>query len=183
MRKLPVYSIVITFLLSGIIFPFSINAQSNGVQWLTIEEAVEKVEKEPRKIFIDVYTDWCGFCKRMEQNTFSHPVIIEILNNKFYPVKFDAEQEEPVLFQGHEYINENPGQRRAAHNFAIALLQGQMSYPSIAFFNEELNLITAISGYRPPENIEPILMFFYEGEYLRNPNLDEYIQTFESRIK
>ncbi len=164
-------------------FPSSGNAQDNGVQWLTIEEAVEKVKEDPRKIFIDVYTDWCGFCKRMDQNTFSHPVIIEMLNEKFYPVKLNAEQEEPIVFQGHEYVNENPGQRRSTHNFAIAILQGQMSYPSIAFFNEEFNLITAIPGYRPPENMEPILMFFYEDEYKANPNLDEYINSFEGQVE
>lgn len=165
-------------------FPEFIKSQGNKeVEWMSIEEAVEKTEEEPRKIFVDVYTDWCGFCRRMEQNTFSHPVIIELLNKKFYPVKLNAEQDEPIVFQGHEYINENPGQARSAHNFAIAILQGQMSYPSIAFFDEELNLITAIPGYRPPENLEPILMFFFEEEYKTNPNLEEYMEGFNGKVK
>ena len=160
----------------------TLQAQNNKVNWLTIEEAVEKVEEEPRKIFIYIYTDWCGYCQRMEDNTFSHPVIIQMLNEKFYPVKLNAEQEEPITFQGHEYINENPGERRSAHNFAIAILQGQMSYPSIAFFDEDQNLITAIAGYRPPENMEPVLMFFYKEEYKTTPNLEEYIEEFDGEI-
>ncbi len=180
-KKIRLY-IIFTFL--PLFFLPEINkSQNNEIEWFTIEEAIKKVKESPRKIFIDIYTDWCGYCKRMEKNTFSHPVIAQILNEKFYPVKLNAEQKEPIIFQGQKYINENPGGLRSAHNFAIAILQGQMSYPSIAFFDEELNLITAIPGYRPPENLEPILIFFFDEEYKTDPNLEEYIESFEGKIK
>jgi len=178
-----IYLHIVFIILPLFVFPEVNKSQTNKIEWFTIEEALKKVRKEPRKIFIDIYTDWCGYCKRMEQNTFTHPVIVQILNDKFYPVKLNAEQDEPIIFQGQKYINENPGQRRSAHNFAIAILQGRMSYPSIAFFDEELNLITAIPGYRPPDNLEPILMFFYNDEYKTNSDLEEYIENFEGRVK
>ena len=153
------------------------------INWMTMEEAERKVMEEPRKIFVDVYTDWCGWCKRMEANTFSHPYIIEYINENFYAVKLNAEQEEPITFRGVEYVNENPGERRSSHNFARALLQGRMSYPSVAFFDEELNLITAIPGYREPKDFEPILVFFNEDVFIRQPNLDEFISNFEGNIR
>lgn len=176
------FSIVIIVLLTSL-FSNTIKSQNKDVNWLTIEEAVNKLEDDPRKIFVDIYTDWCGFCRRMNNNTFSHPVIIEILNNKFHPVKLNAEQEEPIEFQGREYINENPGERRSAHNFAVALLQGQMSYPSFAFFDEELNLITALPGYKAPEEFEPILIFFYNDEYKTSHDLNRYIKQFEGKVE
>ncbi len=67
--------------------------QQNEVKWMSFEEAVERSKTEKRKIFIDVFTDWCGWCKVMDKNTFPDLVIAKLLSNeKFYPVKFNAEQ-------------------------------------------------------------------------------------------
>ena len=69
-----------------------------AVNWITFEEAVKKSKAEKRPIFIDVYTDWCGWCKVMDKNTFNDPAVAKLLNEKFYAVKFDAEQKEDVVF-------------------------------------------------------------------------------------
>ena len=55
------------------------------VNWLTWEEAQERNKKEPRKIFVDVYTQWCGWCKKMDKETFSNPEIIKYLNKPLKP--------------------------------------------------------------------------------------------------
>ncbi|NJK95139.1 MAG: DUF255 domain-containing protein [Bacteroidales bacterium] len=68
------------------------------VKWYTIEQVVELQKKEPKKILIDVYTDWCGWCKKMDAETFDHPIIAEYINKYYYPVKFNAESKEPVDF-------------------------------------------------------------------------------------
>ncbi|MBW6478742.1 MAG: DUF255 domain-containing protein [Bacteroidales bacterium] len=162
---------------------YSLENEKAQINWISIEEAEKLVKQNPKKIFVDVYTDWCGWCKRMEANTFSHPYIIEYINKNFYAVKLNAEQEESITFRGVEYVNENPGERRSSHNFARALLQGRMSYPSVAFFDEELNLITAIPGYRDPKAFEPLLVFFNDDIFMEQPNLDEFISSFEGNIK
>ncbi len=161
----------------------SAEAQDAKVNWLTIEEAEALNKKEPRKIFVDFYTDWCGWCKRMEATTFSHPVIADYINKNYYPVKFNAEQTDPVKFRGTEYTNDNAGQRRAAHNFAIAVLQGRMGYPSVAFFDEDLNLITTLSGFRPPEKLEPILVFFKDDVYKETSDLDAFSASFKGNVE
>lgn len=158
-------------------------SMNTSIDWITIEEAQKKMENDPKKIFMDIYTDWCGWCKRMDANTFSHPQIAEYINENYYAVKLNAEQADPINFRGVEYVNENPNQRRSSHNFAIAVLQGKMSYPSVAFFDEEMNLITALPGYREPQQFEPILVFFSEDVYLKNPDLGAFIEKFEGNIK
>jgi thioredoxin-related protein len=166
---------------------FSINSiatdNSQKINWVSMEEAERLSRENPKKIFVDVYTDWCGWCKRMDANTFSHPQIVSYINENFYAVKLNAEQSEPITFRGVEYVNENPDSRRSSHNFAIAMLQGRMSYPSVAFFDEELNLITALPGYREPKQFEPILVFFSDDVFHNNPNLDEFVKNFEGTIK
>ncbi len=157
-------------------------AQENKINWMSIEEAEARVKEEPKKIFVDIYTDWCSWCKRMESETFGHPVIAEYLNEHFYPVKLNAEQKEPIVFRGVEYVNENPGGRRSAHNFAAAILQGRMGYPSVAFFDKELNLVYALSGFRPPKSMKPVLVFFHEEIYKEDPDLDSFIENFEGEI-
>lgn len=156
-------------------------AQKNEgeVKWYTFEEAVELNKKEEsRKLFIDVYTDWCKWCHEMERTTFKDPKIVEILNNDFYAVRFDAESQDTIQFQGYELINEKAGERKGyPHQLAIALLQGKMSYPSIAYMNEKNQLITAIPGYFNAERLEPVLKFIHEDAYTHT-SLKDYVQSY-----
>jgi len=155
---------------------------TNVVNWLGLEEAVARQQNEPRKIFMDIYTDWCGWCRRMDAQTFTHPVIVKYLNENFYPVKFNAEQKGPVVFQGISFVNQNPETNRSSHDLAIALLQGKMGYPSIVFIDEESKVITHIPGYKTPEALEPLLYFIHNTLYM-NTNWEEFQQTFEGEIR
>ena len=109
------------------------------VKWYTLKEAEELNKKEPRIFFIDVYTDWCGWCKEMDRVSFSHPVIAEYLNAHFYPVKLNAETRDTILFGGHVFINKGTGQR-PSHDLAISLLNGKMSYPSVVYLNSKYQI-------------------------------------------
>jgi thioredoxin-related protein len=138
------------------------------IQWLTWEQAVELHQKEPRKIILDVYTDWCGWCKRMEQNTFGHELISSYINEHFYAVKFNAERQEDILFRGIAYKYVSTG-KRGYHEFAAKITQGRLSYPSTVFLNEQLEIIQSIPGYREPHEFEVILTYFARDQHLQTP--------------
>jgi uncharacterized protein YyaL (SSP411 family) len=70
-------------LIAGMIISYAVSGQ--GVKWYTLEQAIALNKKEPRKIMIDVYTDWCGWCKKMDITTFNNNVIADYLNSKYYP--------------------------------------------------------------------------------------------------
>lgn len=131
---------------------------------MTFAEAVEKSKTEKRKIFVDVYTDWCGWCKVMDKNTFSEPKIAKILNEKFYPVKFNGEQREDVVLNGTTYKFVTSG-NSGYHELAAALLNKQLSYPTVVFLDENFNMIQPLPGYRKPEEFHPIVQFIGEGHY------------------
>lgn len=159
-------------------------ASSAPVKWMTFEEAVEKSKTEKRKIFIDVYTDWCGWCKVMDKNTFTDPQIAKLLNEKYYPVKFDAEQTADVEFRGTTF-KFVPFGNKGAHQLAMALLNNQMSYPNFVFLDEEFRIVpifeksTSVPGYRKPEEFH-IFLSFVGGDFFKKTNIQEYQKEYKS---
>ncbi len=134
------------------------------VQWMTFEEAIEKSKTEKRKIFIDVYTDWCGWCKVMDKNTFNDPQVAEILNTNFYPVKFNAEQREEIEFDNHTF-KFVPNGSRGYHELAAALLNNKLSYPTVVFLEEDFSMIQPLPGYRKANEFHMIIAFIGENHY------------------
>ncbi len=144
--------------------PEGVNFENDSVKWMTFEEAVQKSKTEKRKIFIDVYTDWCGWCKVMDKKTFNEPAVARILNEKFYPVKFNAEQKEDIVFNGNTFkFIDNGG--RGTHQLAAALLNNQLSYPTVVFLDEEFKMIQPLPGYRQAPEFHKIAQFIGDDHY------------------
>lgn len=155
-------------------FPTFCNAQK--INWITFQEAVKLNETAPKKIFIDVYTDWCGWCKRMDQTTFQNKEVVEYMNENYYAVKLDAEMNDTIVFAGYTFINEGgKNGRKGSHQLAIALLQGKMSFPSYVFMDEKNQLLTVAPGYMESKDFMPILKYFGTNAYKT--------QTFKDYIK
>lgn len=160
---------LILLALVGLISTFNANAQisTDKINWMSFEEAVKLNESAPKKIFIDVYTDWCGWCTKMDETTFIDPTIVKYMNDNFYAVKFDAEQTKAIVFMGHTFVNQNPnGSRKGTHQLAQALLQGKMSYPSYVFMNEKNQILTIVPGYAQASEFLPILKYFGSDAFL-----------------
>ena len=140
--------------------------QAQKVQWMTWEEAVQKASTEasPKKMFIDVYTDWCGWCKKMDKDTFQNAEVAAYMSENFYMVKLDAEQKEPIEFKGKTYNFVATG-RRGYHELAAALLQGRMSYPTVIFLDEEIKMLSPVPGYQKPDAFLKIARYFGDNIY------------------
>ncbi len=138
-------------------------ANDKAIKWYTIEEALEARKANPKKLFIDTYTDWCGWCKVMDRKTFTDPDVIRFLNENFYAVKFNAEQKESIDFQGHTYKyvvtkpNADPKREKGIHELAYTLLDRRTSYPSFVLLDEGLGRMGIIKGYKAPETFLPLL--------------------------
>ena len=142
----------------------TVAAQQAQVNWMSLEEAVAAQQDEPRKIVMDVYTQWCGPCKMMMSRTFTNQQVIDYMNANYYSVKFDAESPNPVQFKGKTF--ENPGWkqnvrgRNSPHQLSRAL--NVNAYPTLVYLDENADVIAPISGYKTPPQLEMYLKFFVE---------------------
>ncbi len=131
------------------------------VKWLDIKTAQELNKTQPKPMIIDVYTDWCGWCKHMMKTTFSNKDLANYINTYFYPVRLNAETKDTIEFLDKKYINKSEG-TRPPHDLAIYLLEGKMSYPTIIFFNNNFKFKLIVPGYLSEKDIEPVLVYVVE---------------------
>lgn len=145
------------------------------VRWLDWEQAVALNEKEPKKILVDVYTDWCGWCKKMDKSVFGDPIVAKYISLNFYAVKLNAEQKETIEFDGHTFKFKPDAGRRGAHSLAIAMLDGRMSYPSIVYFDQEQKRISISPGFKPADTYYKELQYI-KGGYYKIKSFKEFLR-------
>ncbi len=171
------------FFLALSIMAIMASASAQEIKWMSFEEAVAAAQKSPKKIFIDVYTNWCGWCKRMDQTTFKNPVIAKYMNDNFYSVKLDAETRDTINFKGQQFTYMSaPNGRGGINMFAYALLNGKTSYPSYVIMNEQQRLMQVIPGYQAPERFEPIIHFFGDDAF-KETDWETFSAEFKSQLK
>lgn len=165
-------------------FGFGLHAQEK-INWMSMEEALKAQKEKPRKILMDTYTDWCYPCKLMDKNTYGSTQVAEFINQHFYPVKFDAEGNELILYKEKLYGNTGydptrKGGRNSQHSFAQYLkIYG---YPSTSFFDGEGDFIGTVPGYLKPPQLELYLKLMESDDYKTiesNKDMQEYRDHFK----
>jgi thioredoxin-related protein len=146
------------------------------VKWLTFKEAQEEMKKQPKPLLIDIYTDWCGWCKHMIKTTYSDPNVASYINTYFYPVQFNAETHDTIEYNGEKYVNRS-SEKKSPHDLAIKFLGQSLSYPSTVFVanNYQFNLLS--QGYLETKKIEPLLVFIVENAF-RTASFDDFSKNF-----
>lgn len=173
-------------LFSLLVLLISCYVSAQEINWMTMNEALEAQKKEPKKIFADIYTDWCGPCKLMDKRTFTNKKLVEYVNKHFYAVKFDAEGTEEVEYQGFNYTNPNHDAsksekaRNSQHFFAHALKV--RAYPTVVFFDENSDVISPVVGYKTPQQLEIYLKMIAQDDY-KNVTSKEDWEKYQANFK
>ena len=164
--------------------------ESEGkINWVTIEEAIELQKTEPKKIIMDVYTNWCGPCKMLDKNTFQNEDVANYINEHFYAVKFNAEGNDSITYKDKTFGNPNydatkANRRNSSHEFSRYLKV--RAYPTMVFFDEEANYITPVTGYLKPQQLELYLKLFQSDkhkEMTTQEQFNEYYKSFKPTFK
>ncbi|MGV3642389.1 MAG: thioredoxin family protein [Adhaeribacter sp.] len=178
----PVYKFLLAacfLLLPGLLLPAQAQKKQKkaAVNWVSFEQAEALQKKEPRKILVDVYTDWCGWCHQMDKRTYTDPAVVHLINTKYYAVKLDAEGGDPITVKGRTY---KFNQAKRTHEAALALLNGRTSYPTTVFLDETMSIITPVPGYLDPGKMMPLLGYFGDNHY-KKKSFAEY--TAAAKLK
>ncbi|HXF99268.1 MAG TPA: DUF255 domain-containing protein [Bacteroidota bacterium] len=141
-----------TFALAGVT---DSNAGENTLAWKSFDTALVEAQKTKKKILIDVYTDWCGWCKRMDKQTYSDRAVANYLTECYVIVKLNAESDAKLTYGNRQYT-----ERELAAAFGVD------GYPSTIFLSSDGEPITIYPGFAEPEHFLQVLSFIAEDHYL-----------------
>ncbi len=147
------------------------------MKWMTLQEAQEAMRKEKRPILIDLYTDWCGWCKTMDKKTYTNPKVIAYLEANFYAVKLNAETKDAVTWNEKTY-NFNSANR--TNDFALFLTYGRLSYPTTVIIPTDNSGPQPVPGFLEPKDLELVVRYFGDGKYGKQP-FEAYQKAFVSQ--
>jgi thioredoxin-related protein len=130
-----------------------------SIQWMKFEEAIAANAKNPKMILVDVYTDWCGWCKKMDKDTFTDPRVIAHFQKNFYAVKLNAEDTNRKFpFMGKTFTEAE-----------MAASMRVNSYPNFVVIEPGLQNIAQLPGYREPEAFLAGLAELIEKAFKKTP--------------
>jgi thioredoxin-related protein len=150
-------SLLIIFALAAV-FSFSGNDKEK-INWISMQQLTELYAKEPRPIMVDIYTDWCGWCKEMDRTTYKNDKLSSYINQKYYAVKFNAESRDIITFNK-QVFKYNP--KYKTNELALYLTGGNLSYPTTVFMGGIAGQPAPLPGYLKPRQMEGPAKFFGE---------------------
>lgn len=130
-------------------------AGSTDIQWYSYESGMEQIKKSDKKGYLHFYTDWCSYCKMMQQETFSDADVVAYLNANFIPIRVNAEEEPKVARQ-----------------------YGANQFPFNWFVDKETEGIVSQPGFIPPETMVHVLRYIGSDDY-KKMRFDEYREQQE----
>lgn len=174
-RKSAVLIAILVFIIAGFTYKQASTRSNDGtkekktekIQWHSFDKGVELSQKENKLLVVDFYTDWCHWCKVMEEQTYGDKGIIKYARENAIMAKLNAETEEKYKFRDAHYSGRQ-----------LSQLFGVTGFPTTVFMSPKGELITAVSGFIPPEKFIDILKYL-GGNYYEKMKFDEFVKQQE----
>ncbi len=138
--------------------------QANAaVRWASFTDGMATARAEHKMVMIDVYTDWCGWCKKLDKEVYPDPRVSSVVERQFVAIKVNAESAAPIEFNGVRMTEEQ-----------FARQAGVSGYPTILFLDDQGNVVTTLPGFLPADRFVRVLQYVAEHRY-RDQSLDDFL--------
>jgi len=159
MNKRHIISILIIIIITIVSTLWYMPATASRVEWKDYTESIKTAKQKKKNIFLNFYANWCGYCKKMEADTFSDKAVANYLQEYFIPIKINTDK-----------------QKR------LAAAYGVRGLPLFWFVKPNMERIVNLPGYIPPGRFLNILKFIHTESYLKM-NFDEFLKNQNKKSK
>jgi thioredoxin-related protein len=139
------------------------SAAGSGPNWRSWDEGLRESASSRRPVVVDVYTDWCGWCKRMDRDVYARADVRDYLDKRFVSIKLNAESRANGTYEG-----------KTQTSRALAQRFGVNGYPTTVFLKQGGDHLVNVSGYIPAERFLKILRFIGDGHMDRGTSWEDY---------
>jgi hypothetical protein len=130
---------------------FSAANDSPELKWFDWNTGYPLAKKQNKIILVDAYTDWCGWCKKMDRDTYANSDVIKALNKDFIVIKFNPELENIVY--------ELDGNKITGRELYGQLTKGKSTgFPTTYFIQPNKKQIQIAAGYLAPNDFIKVLV-------------------------
>jgi thioredoxin-related protein len=141
------------------------SAHAAPVVWKDWNAGFKEAAASNRPVLVDVYTDWCGWCKRMDKDVYTNAEIRSYLADHFVMVRMNAESDASARWDGQDY-----SMRSLASRFRVS------GYPTTIFFRSGGDHLANVPGYVPADRFMVLLHYIGEGQMDRGVSFDDYVK-------
>ncbi len=144
--------------------------KSDGIKWYKYDEGLKLAAAAKKTVIVDFYTNWCGWCKKMDKETFTDKRVIDYMNKTYIAVKVNAESKETISLP-----NGPTDGIKLAKSFGVS------GYPNYTFLDSEGKKINALPGYKKADEFIIILKYIGDGAYKTQNYKDYYSKNQPSQ--
>jgi len=138
---------------------------SAQVDWKNFDDGLRDAASHRKYSFIDVYTDWCTYCKMLDKTTLKADPVVNELGKHFVSIKFNAESEEQVLWKGKKVTKRD-----------LAAQWGVEGFPTLLFLNPKGEIIGSFPSYAEADLFVKLLTYISSGARERKVSFEDYIK-------
>jgi thioredoxin-related protein len=139
---------------------------AGGASWRDWDEGLSEAKAKGKPVLVDVYTDWCGWCRRMDRDVYARDDVRASLEKRFVTVKLNAEAADHAIYRGKDFTS-----RSLASGFRVT------GYPTTIFLRPDGEHIVNVPGYIPAERFLLLLEFIGDGHMDRGVDFQEFAKT------
>ena len=169
LKKLMAFFLLTLIVISPVLV-LSESSKTPEVSWVSYDKGLETAKKQKKHILVDFYTSWCGWCKRMDKDTYTNSEVKKLLTDNYVAVKLNAESNKSLSING-----KNVTERQVAQDFRVS------GFPTTCFLKPDGERIACLPGYAGPEQFTNILSYIKDKAYEKEMRLEDYIKEKQQK--